>query len=79
VMDGVTATRAIRAIGRLQQLPIVAMTANAMSGDREACLAAGMDDYLAKPVKPEDLRAMLQRYLSPRSATTATPECTPAV
>jgi CheY-like chemotaxis protein len=39
------------------------MTANAMVGDREACLDAGMDDYLPKPVRPEDLRAVLDRYL----------------
>jgi CheY-like chemotaxis protein len=44
-------------------LRIIAMTANAMTGDREACLNAGMDDYMAKPVKPEVLRDMLARYL----------------
>jgi signal transduction histidine kinase/DNA-binding response OmpR family regulator len=82
-IDGVEATRLIRHAqtsgepGFARALPIIAMTANAMSGDREACLAAGMDDYLAKPVKPEDLRAMLQRYLSPQVANA--PECTPAV
>jgi signal transduction histidine kinase/PleD family two-component response regulator len=68
-MDGMEATRRIRAAqaagtpGFPPELRIVAMTANAMSGDREACLAAGMDDYLAKPVKPEALRAILARYL----------------
>jgi signal transduction histidine kinase/chemotaxis response regulator CheB len=69
-MDGLEATRRIRqdeaaAGGFGRRIKIIAMTANAMSGDREACLAAGMDDYLAKPVKPEDLRATLQRYLKP--------------
>jgi signal transduction histidine kinase/response regulator of citrate/malate metabolism len=82
-IDGVEATRLIRHAqtsgepGFPRALPIIAMTANAMCGDREACLAAGMDDYLAKPVKPDDLRAMLQRYLSTRP--TLTTECTPAV
>ncbi len=69
VMDGFTATRFIRqgqaegARGFPPDLRIVAMTANAMTGDREACLNAGMDDYLSKPVKPEVLRDMLARYL----------------
>jgi CheY-like chemotaxis protein len=44
---------------------IVALTANAMAEDRDAAVAAGMDDYLAKPVKPEDLRVMLARHLPP--------------
>jgi signal transduction histidine kinase/response regulator of citrate/malate metabolism len=70
-MDGIEATRRIRRAqaagepGFPPDLRIVAMTANAMSGDRSACLAAGMDDYLAKPVKPDDLRVMLARHLPP--------------
>ena len=69
-MDGLEATRRIRqdeaaAVGAGRRIKIIAMTANAMSGDREACLAAGMDDYIAKPVRPEELRAMLHRYLKP--------------
>jgi CheY-like chemotaxis protein len=70
-IDGIEATRRIRAAehagepGFSRRVPIVAMTANAMSGDREACLAAGMDDYLAKPVKPDSLREVLTRFLSP--------------
>jgi two-component system sensor histidine kinase/response regulator len=69
-MDGIEATRQIRraqAAGDLSipaTLPVIAMTANAMAGDREAYLAAGMDNYLAKPVKSADLREMLDRYLA---------------
>jgi CheY-like chemotaxis protein len=58
-MDGLEATRRIRADGPSPQPRIVAMTANAMQGDREACLAAGMDDYLAKPIRPEQLAAAI--------------------
>jgi two-component system, sensor histidine kinase and response regulator len=67
VMDGLAATQAIRESearhpGR-RRLPIMALTAYAMRGDRERCLAAGMDDYLTKPVKPEELAAALNRLL----------------
>ena len=70
-IDGVEATRRIRkaqADGDPKfpsTLTIIAMTANAMTGDREICISAGMDDYLAKPVKTDDLRKMLNRYLNP--------------
>jgi signal transduction histidine kinase/PleD family two-component response regulator len=79
VMDGFTATRFIRQAqaagtpGFPPELRIVAMTANAMTGDREACLNAGMDDYLSKPVKPEVLRKMLVRYLPAAFSHTASP------
>jgi PAS domain S-box-containing protein len=66
-MDGMSATKAIRNEERQNggHVPIVAMTANAFAEDREACLAAGMDDYLAKPVKLADLRAVIERWSSP--------------
>jgi CheY-like chemotaxis protein len=60
-MDGFEATRAIR--NMKIDIPIIAMTANAMKGDRELCLAAGMNDYLSKPVKSAELSAALERWL----------------
>ena len=73
VMDGLAATKAIRESearhpGR-RRLRIMALTAYAMRGDRERCLAAGMDDYLTKPVKPEELSAALNRLLDDGGAT----------
>ncbi len=68
VMDGVTATREIRKIGRLAHLPIVAMTANAMEQDRRLCLDAGMNDTLTKPVSPAALWAALLRWIPPLEA-----------
>jgi two-component system sensor histidine kinase/response regulator len=65
VMDGIEATQAIRTreADSRQRIPIVALTANAIAGDRERCLAAGMDDYLAKPFGTPQLTAVLQRWL----------------
>ena len=64
-MDGFEATAAVREseAGSDRHIPIVAMTANALQGDRERCLAAGMDDYLPKPVAPEGFRKTLHRWL----------------
>ena len=69
VMDGYEASRQIRRSGRWPQLPIVALTANAMSEERERCRAAGMSDYLAKPFRREELAALLDLWIP---ATTAT-------
>ena len=70
-MDGFTATREIRrreAAGELpSRLPIIALTANALKGDRERCLEAGMDDYLSKPIDSKQLQAMLEKFLLPQS------------
>ncbi|TWB30835.1 signal transduction histidine kinase [Nitrospirillum bahiense] len=61
VMDGLTASRRIREMGETT-LPIIAMTANAMASDRERCLAAGMNDYVSKPIDPDQLFAVLARW-----------------
>jgi osomolarity two-component system sensor histidine kinase NIK1 len=64
-MDGLEATAAIRDKEKRsgKHLPVIAMTAHAMVGDRERCLAAGMDDYLTKPIRPDELTGLLARYL----------------
>lgn len=67
VMDGVTATLAIREDERLRGLPIIAMTANAMDEDRQRCLAAGMNDYVAKPINPPELWAALKKWMKRQS------------
>jgi len=62
-MNGLDATRAIRLIPGRENVPIIAMTANAFEADRQQCLAAGMNDYLSKPVKPATLYAILLNWL----------------
>jgi CheY-like chemotaxis protein len=66
-MDGFAATHAIRAReeGSGRRIPIIAMTAHAMSGDRERCLEAGMDDYVSKPINPTHLFEAMDRVLAP--------------
>ncbi len=68
VMDGLAATRAIRQKSQFKDLPIIAMTANAMADDREKCLEAGMNDYLAKPIDPDKLFDALLRWIPARTA-----------
>ncbi len=64
IMDGLEATQKIRAkLGKKRHIPIIAMTAHAMKGDREKCLAAGMDDYISKPIKPDDLYKILEKWV----------------
>jgi len=68
VMDGLTATRLLRQEDAFRELPVVAMTANAMMGDRDRCLAAGMNDHIAKPIEPEDLWSVLLKWIKPGPA-----------
>ncbi|MBF0455353.1 MAG: response regulator [Magnetococcales bacterium] len=72
VMDGLTCCKKIRKDGRFVDLPILAMTANAMSGDRDLCLAAGMQDHIAKPIDPAALFSTISRWIKP-----ANPQVTP--
>ena len=65
VMGGMEATRRIRAEDKFANLPIIAMTANVMAGDRELCLEAGMNDHVAKPIVPKDLYATLAEWIEP--------------
>jgi len=80
VLDGFAATREIRdterQAGEGRRLPIVALTANAMSGDRDLCIEAGMDDYIAKPVRVEDLARAIARWI-PASSLAIDPVRTP--
>lgn len=65
VMDGFTATREIKKIDRFKNLPIIAMTADAMVGVKEKCLEAGMVDYVSKPIDPLELSSVLRKWLKP--------------
>jgi CheY-like chemotaxis protein len=65
-MDGLEATRRLRADADLRAIPIIALTALAMPGDRERCLAAGVDDYMAKPIRLRQLVITMETYLHRR-------------
>ena len=73
-MGGLEATAAIRKKEKLSGMhqPVVALTAHAMTGDRERCLAGGMDGYLTKPMRPHELDDLLQMYLDRRTADVGT-------
>ena len=77
VMDGFEATRQIRRLGR-PHVPIVAITGNAMVGDRECCLSEGMDDYLSKPITLQALAEVLGKWLSGQAAGDTLPAAQPA-
>jgi CheY-like chemotaxis protein len=64
-LDGYETTRLLRLQPLLRELPIIAMTANVMSGDRERAIAAGMNDHVAKPINVDDLFATLARWIRP--------------
>src|SRR5437762_3379608 len=70
--DGVESTRQIRARWPERPIRIVGLTANAMAGDREACLEAGMDDYVSKPIRPDELKRAIERTRTGRRAPAAT-------
>jgi CheY-like chemotaxis protein len=71
VMDGYTATRRLRAQARFRDLPILAMTANAMTGDREKVLAAGMNDHIAKPINVGEMFQTMARWIRPSARSDA--------
>ncbi len=69
-LDGLAATRAIRGLAGCAEVPIIAMTANAFTEDREKCLAAGMNDFISKPVDPDVLYETLVRWFERASVRT---------
>jgi len=73
VLDGFEASRAIRKIEiqkNIQAIPIIALTANALKGDRERCLEAGMNDYITKPIDVDALNALLAKYIDVKDGST---------
>jgi two-component system sensor histidine kinase/response regulator len=79
VMDGITATKAIRSHPQFRALPIIAMTANVMAADREKCIEAGMNDHVSKPIDPNELFAALLRWIKPRDGGSPAKESAPPV
>jgi len=77
-MDGYEATRAIRQNPEFADLPIIAMTANVMAGDREKCLEAGMNDHVAKPIEPDKLFKTLVQWIAPRDPEAPRAELKPS-
>ncbi len=73
VMDGYTATRRLREAERFSDLPILAMTANAMAGDREKAIAAGMNDHIPKPINVRHMFTVMARWIRPATPTNAAP------
>ena len=73
VMDGIAATKAIRSNPRFRELPIIAMTANAMDADREMCRQAGMNDHVSKPIDPDAMFATVMKWIKPRHAQPSQP------
>jgi CheY-like chemotaxis protein len=78
-VDGITATKSIRADTRFSKLPILAMTAHALVEERQRCLDAGMNDHITKPIDPDALFATLLRWATPRTEATPTPRVRPPV
>lgn len=83
-MDGLEATRMIRkleasggSVNFNSHITIIAMTAQAMQGDREKCLEAGMDDYLAKPIRPKDVRVVIERWSAQMGSMASAPPVVP--
>jgi two-component system sensor histidine kinase/response regulator len=77
VMDGLAATKEIRCLPRFEHLPIVAMTANALMADRQRCFDVGMNDFLAKPIEPEELWQALLKWIPARYAPSPLPAINP--
>ncbi|MCX7966848.1 MAG: Hpt domain-containing protein [Syntrophorhabdaceae bacterium] len=73
-MDGFEATRRIKGIDSLKDLPIIALTAHAIKGDREKCLSAGMNDYITKPINSEEFYKTLMKWIKPKKMMTSTSE-----